>query len=202
MKLLVIGATGGIGTELVTQALQRGHQVTALVRSPERMKASGPGLKVVKGNPLDARELQEQMAGQDAVFSALGSGSLKPKPMYAEFARSAIQASAATGVRRLISVSAAILFPDLGFFGRLIANTFLKNERLSLEAMEKVVKSSSLDWTLVRPPRLTNGPAKGDVRGETNRLPGRLSVARADVAAFMLHEAEHPEHVREVVGVS
>jgi putative NADH-flavin reductase len=110
------------------------------------------------------------------------------------------------GVRRLIIVGVAALFPDIGVFGRLLRSTLLRNVADDSFEMERLVKASGLDWTIVRPPRLTNGPRRERYGLAVDHLPsgasGNAIISRADVAHFMLNELENPAHIRQVVGVA
>ena len=105
------------------------------------------------------------------------------------------------GMRRLLIVSAAILFEDLGLLAAVLRRTLLKNVVIDSGEMERIVTASDLDWTIVRPPRLTNGPLTARYHVADNRFPpGRQTLSRADVAHFLLDELEHRAHVRHVVG--
>jgi putative NADH-flavin reductase len=108
-----------------------------------------------------------------------------------------------TGVRRLLIVSAAMLFPDAGIVPAIVRRTFLRNVAEDSTEMERVVMASGLDWTIVRPPRLTNGALTEDYRVEDGRLPaGRLTISRADVAHFLLDELERGTHIGQIVGMA
>jgi uncharacterized protein YbjT (DUF2867 family) len=109
------------------------------------------------------------------------------------------------GPRRLIVVSAAVLFDDLGVLGGLLRRTLLKNVAEDSAEMERIVMASGLDWTIARPPRLTNGPLTGRYRVENGHLPDRsalASISRADVAHFLLSELEHNTHTHHIVGIT
>ena len=111
----------------------------------------------------------------------------------------------ATGLHRLLVVSAAVLFDDLGIPGRILRRTLLRNIADDSIEMERAVMASGLDWTIARPPRLTNGPLTRRYRIENGHLPDRsafASVSRADVAHFLLGELEHNAHIHQIVGIS
>jgi len=206
LRLLVLGATGGVGRELVEQALLRGHRVTALVRSPEKLEPTSLRLTVVLGNPLDSDTIANLLPGHDAVLSALGPSGLGRTTVVSEGARSTILAMEETGVQRLLIVSVAMLFRDAGLVAAALRNTFLRNVAADAAEMERLVRTSSLDFTIVRPPRLTYGPLSGRVAAADDHLPkgagGTSTASRADVANFMLEELVSNEHVRRVVGVA
>ena len=108
----------------------------------------------------------------------------------------------AAGMRRLLVVSVAFLFPESGFVGALLKNVILRANSADSQEMERVVGSSALDWTIVRPPRLTHGPRTERYRVEDGHLPrGGRVISRADVAHFMLNETEHPAHIGKIVAV-
>jgi putative NADH-flavin reductase len=204
MKLFVLGATGHTGTHIVDIALSRSHHVTAFVRSPEKSTRRDQRLRVVAGNPLDADQLAKEMAGHDAVLSALGvrpPQAFRPHSVVGECAASTVAAMTKTGMDRIVIVSAAVLFPGKGitfaFFRWL-----LKRISRDLETAEDIVRSTPFDWTIVRPPRLTNNPDT-NFRVVRNALPTKGSVAsfRA-VAAFMVDAVEQRAHVRELVGLA
>lgn len=204
MKLYVLGATGHTGTHIIDIALSRSHHVTAFVRSPHKITRRDQRLRVVAGNPLDVDQLAKEIAGHDAVLSALGvrpPQAFRPHSIVGECAASTVAAMTKTDLDRLVIVSAAVLFPGKGitfaFFRWL-----LKHIGRDLETAEEIVRSTPFDWTIVRPPRLTNSP---DVKFRVVRdaLPRNGSVAsfRA-VAAFMVDAAEQRSHIRELVGLA
>ena len=157
MRLFILGATGGTGRQLIDQALVRGHQVTAFVRSPEKLGARPEGLSVQQGDPRDAAALTAALPGHDAVLSALGPPGPRRSTILPESARSTVSAMQSSGMRRLLIVSAAILFEDLGLLAAVLRRTLLRNVVIGSGEMERIVTASDLDWTIVRPPRLTNG---------------------------------------------
>jgi putative NADH-flavin reductase len=205
MKLFVLGATGRTGVELLDLALP-GHEVTAFVRSPDKIVRRDPQLSVVTGSVQEHQQVAAAMAGHDAVISALG-----PHPREAVFGTTLMQESAAStlkamkaaGVRRLLVVSSALLFPGGGplvaFFRTLIGQHVRDSQR-----MEELIAQTDLDWTIARPPRLVLGSEERYV-AEDGRFPAGLSVRAAmswrAVAAFMLHAAEGHLHSRQVVGL-
>ena len=201
MKLFVLGATGGIGAALVDQALARGHSVTAFVRTPEKVTHQDPRLNVVAGDPHDAPALARAMRGHDAVLSALGPRSLRAHGLLSDCARSTVAAMQDEGIRRLVIVSAATLFPDAGLLAALVGRTVLASIVHDERAMEAAVTSDGLSWTIARPPRLTNGPGAGTYRAVEGHAAGTLTIDRADVARFMLDAAEQDTHVGQVVGL-
>ena len=203
MQLVVIGATGGIGRELLRQAKERGHRVTALVRSPEKLGALAEGVNVIRGNPLDAEAVKEVIAGQDAVLSALGPPGIGRSTVQQDGARSIVAAMRSQGMRRLLVVSVAMLFEDFGVLTAIVRNTVLRNVAADSAEAERIIKGSGLDWTIVRPPRLTNRPLTRSYSVADGHMPAGSSglLDRADVAHFLLEEVERRQHVRQIVGI-
>ncbi len=203
-KLFVLGATGGTGRALVEQARQRGHPVTAFVRSPEKVGPPRDGMTVLRGDPRNADELRAALPGHDAVVSALGPLGLGPTTLVGDCARSTVAAMQATGVRRLLVVGVAVLFENDGLLSAIARRTFLRNVARDSAEMEHIVSASGLDWTIARPPRLTDGVLTRAYGVADGRMPpaARLTISRADVADFLLDELEHPAHVRHIVGLA
>jgi putative NADH-flavin reductase len=191
----------------VQQALERGHRVTAFVRTPQKLGGLREGLTAVHGDPRDAEALARALPGHDAVLSSLGPPGVGPSTIISDCARTTVSAMQAVGTRRLLVVGAAVLFEDMGLVTAIMRGTFLRNVTKDQREMERIVTASDLDWTIARPPRLTNGPLTGRYLAEDGRMPrtgvfhATASMSRADVAHFLLEEVEHAAHVRRVVGV-
>lgn len=202
-RLFILGATGRTGRDLLAQARERGYQITAFVRSPQKLGELREGVTVRQGDPRSVVELRHALPGHDAVLSALGPPGLGRTTVLRDCARSTVMAMQAEGLRRLLVISMGALFPDAGIVGALLRNTMLRNIAEDSREMEHIVMSSGLDWTIGRPPRLTNGQLTAQYRIEDNRLPrGSKSLARADVAHFLLSEVERGEHVHKIVGLA
>ncbi len=206
MKLIVLGATGATGLEIVRQAIEHGHFVTAVVRSPERLKPFGDRITVKQGDLLSSAELEQVIKGHDAVLSGFGPRlpiSKDDANLLRQFAAALTSAMLRAGVRRVVVVSVAFLFrdsivPPAYLFGRLLFPSLV----VDAAAMERVFGESELDWTIVRPPRLTDKPYTGKYRVREGHLPRfGFTVSRADVADFMLKAAENHLSSRKIVGV-
>ena len=207
MKLLVLGATGGVGQEIVRQAIERGHHVTAFVRSPDALKPYSDRIAVIKGDPLNSAELGRIIHGHDAILSGLGPRVPLRKEdanLHHRFALALSDAMRQDGVRRAVIISTAFLFkdsiiPPTNLVGRL----FFPDVVADAAEMESIFQKSEFDWTLVRPPRLTNRAQRGRYRVREGHLPGfGFTISRGDVAAFMIKTAENRAFIRKVVGVS
>jgi len=202
MRIAIFGASGGTGRQLVRQALEAGHTVTAVVRDPARLAQSHAALRVSQGNVADTVSVAAAVKDQDAVLSALGTGtSLAHDPVLIHGMKYIIDAMMAAGVRRLIYQSFIGVRESrdaAGWVVRHIARHPLKHQIADHEARERLIVASGLDWTIVRPPTLSNGPLTRRYRGgeeiAAQSLLPRLS--RADVAAFMLEQLTDATHVK------
>ncbi|MFG2356644.1 NAD(P)-dependent oxidoreductase [Streptomyces sp. NPDC048521] len=209
MNLTVFGATGGIGREIVRQALDAGHQVTAVVRDPSRLDLRGDALEVFPADLTDPQRLGGAVAGRDAVLSGLGARGRKNAGDATRLTRTVLRAMEAEGVRRLLVVSAAPVGPapqddgavDRGMRG--LVSAILKDIYADLREMEAELARSSTDWTSVRPPRLQDKPLTGRYRTVVGGFPtkGRF-IARADVAHAMLSMIDDEGTVKQGVGVA
>jgi putative NADH-flavin reductase len=192
MHIIVFGSTGASGKQIVQQALDAGHIVTAVARNSSALTISHANLTVVKGDVLRPQTFIHAVQNQDAVLSALGSRDNKPTVMFSEGMQHIIQAMEKYGVKRIecISASAVETNPKLNFFVRTITKILqriLKNPYSDILKMEQLLKQTNLDWTIVRPPRLTNGALRNKVRFAVNDwLAGCTVISRADLAHFML----------------
>jgi putative NADH-flavin reductase len=220
MKLTVFAATGRIGRQVVAQALAAGHDVTAVVRNPGAL--AGP-VRVVRADlaAADPTALEAAVAGADAVLSGLGPRSRADAGIAATGTRAIVAAMAATSVRRIVVVSAAPVStvaspgrpdppahdPGEGLVMRRVLTPLLRSAIRGvyddLARMEDVLRASGLDWTVVRPPRLTDGPLTGTYRTASGRnLRRGLFVSRADVAHLMLAVLDRPETVGQAIGIA
>lgn len=201
MNLFIVGSTGRTGRLVVEQAISRGHVVTAIVREPGTLDACA-GLRVVVGDPLRAEDLASALAGHDAVISCLGQRSRGDANLLRDAATATLDAMHGAGVRRLLIVSQGLLFASRNPIIALL-RLILARQVADSAAMEERVSASNLDWTVVRPPRLQEGGAPRGYRFKVGARPGGASaMQRADLAAFLLDEAEKEKHTKAVVGVT
>ncbi|HWE94768.1 MAG TPA: SDR family oxidoreductase [Tepidisphaeraceae bacterium] len=204
MRLLILGATGGIGRHLLKIGLGRGHSLTAYVRSPEKVAERHEALRVIKGDLFCPGTLARAIEGNDAVLSAFGPRTIRTTTLRRDFGRTLTAALTESGVTRVQLVSAAFLFENAGGLGALLKPTLFRFMAPDMAAMERELMKEGLQWTVLRPPRLTSGPPTGAYRVADGALPAGSSyaVSRADVADFMIREAEAPKWVRRVVGIA
>lgn len=206
MKLLILGATGGIGVELVGQAIERGHSVTAIVRSDATLQRFATRMRIVSGNLLNGDELAAVMNGHDAVLSGFGPRlpiAKSDAQLLTDFSRALIRAMHQSGVRRAVVVSTAFLFkdsilPPAYLFGRILFPGVVRDAT----GMEATLRASNLNIAIVRPPQLTDKPRTGRYRVRQDHLPFcGFSIPRADVAEFMIRIGEDGTFPGAVVGV-
>ena len=206
MRVVIFGPTGGTGRRLVERAIAEGHEVTAFVRNPSRMTARHQRLKVVVGDAFDPGQVGEAVAGNEAVINVLGSrqpsNPLHPRrpgdPHGVASAGSGniVAAMKEHGLRRLVcqtawGVGESKQDPDLAgaFFMNVLVPPLLRDEYADKEAQEKIVRESDLEWTIVRPMILTNGPWTNIYRVSIDLKPGwRPYISRADVADFLTRQ--------------
>jgi len=221
MKLTIVAATGGIGRQLLAQAIAAGHDVTAVVRNPASL--SGQPVHIVAADlaHADPGALRSAVEGADAVVSGLGARSAADNGVAWAGTRALVEAMRDAGVRRIVVVSAAplgtVASPDRpnppkhdpgdGFLmrhvGARFAKTAFRAHYADLARMEDVLRGSGLDWTISRPPRLTNGPLTGAYRTATDRnVRGGWLVSRADVAHHMLHVLGDPGTIGHAIGIA
>ena len=191
MKILVIGATGPTGRELVTQGIALDHEITAAVRRPE-LASLPKEVRVLRGDVTDAASMAAAVAGQDAVICSLGTKlSRKPTTLLSEGTRNLVAAMNQAGVRRLVCITGMGAGDSKGhggfFYDRIILPLLLKEIYKDKDRQEAMIRESGLDWSIVRPGVLTDGPRTGQFRpllDLTGIKGGKIS--RADVATFIL----------------
>jgi len=204
MKIVVFGATGGTGMEIVKQALAAGHQVTAFVRNPAKMSVQHANLDVFQGDVMDAAAVERAIAGQEAVISALGPTRPPTPGMMETAARNIVAAMKKHGVRRLISTTGAgVRAPQdrpkladnlIKGLLTLMAGAVLRDS----EANVNVIRATELEWTIVRFPRLTDGPHTGRYRVGYLGQDSGIQIARADGADFVLRELAEGKYIRQM----
>jgi putative NADH-flavin reductase len=211
MRITVFGATGGTGRQIVQQALDAGHEVVAPVRNPDRLTVRHERLEVLVGDVLDPPSLAGAVDGADAVISTIGGRSKAERVagLQGPGTRNIIAAMQAAGIRRLLVVSAAPLAdgdPDDTLPFRLVLkpliSRILRTAYADMASMEHAVRDSGLEWTIVRPPQLTNKPRTGSYRTALDRTVRRgYRISRGDLAELLLRSAEDATTVKAVVAV-
>ena len=206
MKVLIIGATGSTGRVLMREALEQGHEVTALARNPSALAPEDHRPRVLQGNALDASEVEAAVAGQDAVLSALGTRSTRPTTLFSQSTHNLISAMNKHGVRRLVCITGIGAGESKGHVGflydRIMLPFVVKNIYEDKNRQEEAIKQSDLEWVIVRPARLTDEAAKGEYRVYLGGSYTAKTISRADVAAFMLAQLTDETYVHKMPVIS
>jgi len=206
MNIVVFGATGKTGLEIVKQALEGGHEVTAFVRDPARLAIENINLNVITGDVFDPASVAQAIKGQDAAVCALGAGSdLKKTTVRTIGTINIISGMQQNNVKRLLVITAMGVgesWDTLSMFNKFFFATLLKSSRVDHEAQETVVKASGLDWTIIRPSGLIDASRTG-VYDFGEDIPAKTSkIARADVADLILKELEQSRHIGKALTIS
>ena len=211
MKIALFGASGGTGTILTNRCLAAGHEVTALLRSPDIFPLRDK-VDVVYGDACDPHAVLETVKGADVVLSALGARSLGKEDVLERGVPNIIAAMQQTGVRRIIVLGSAGALPDSlkkqPFYRRWIVQKILYNSILKWPVASQIFQynalaATDLDWTMVMPPMLRNIAARGRYRIDGEALPRNgSSIPREDVADFMMQQLTDPQWIRKGVYIS
>lgn len=194
MKLVVFGSTGSTGRQVVAQALEQGHDVTAFARSPERLDQEHERLQVVQGDVLDFPSVERAIQGQDAVICTLGMPPMDKSGLRAKGTKNIVRAMEGTGVKRLICQSSVGVGDSSDTLPALmkyvIVPLMLRRAFADHEIQESCIKETQLDWVIARPAALTDGERTGSYQhgyaAEGRTVTNRIS--RADTADFMLKQ--------------
>ncbi len=210
MRVAIFGATGGTGVQLTCQALQRGYQVVALARRPETLRIRHPRLRVVAGDVTVPGAADPVVAGAEVVLSALGIGYRRhATTVYSAGTANILAAMGRANVARVLVVSTsslAIPGPERlteWLVARFLLHPLLRRPYADMLAMERLLRQSAADWTLVRAARLTNGKPRGTWRvAEEGKLSGCWSISRADLASYLLDHAADTRLARATVEIA
>jgi len=208
MQLTLFGASGRTGRHLLEQALAAGHTVQALVRDPNKLTTTNEHLTVMQGNVQDADAVQRVIAGSQAVLSVLGPPSNRPDHQITTGMKHILAAMERHGVQRLIvTVGAGVRDPQdqPGLLDKLIGaavKLFSRHVYQDMLQVDRLVRQSDCDWTIVRVPMLTDGAQNGEVRvGYIGQGTGPR-LARADLAAFMLEQLSDERYLHQAPVIS
>jgi len=206
MKLFLFGATGGTGREVLNQLLRKKFQVMALVRRPEAITISDANLKVIKGNVYNPETYRDALSQCDGVISVLGTGtSRKPTTVYSAGGQHILSVMRNTGKKRLITVTAGACDPadpaTNSFLVKYIVRPLFKNIYSDMRKWETILENSpDIEWTVIRPARLTNGPAKGSYRVQAGYSPkGGSKISRSDLAKFIVEQIGSANYIHQKV---
>jgi len=208
MNILIFGATGPSGRLMVEQALERVHAVTAFVRNPAALSIQSEKFKVVKGDVLDLASVEAAVVGKEAVLSSLGVRKLGKNTILSDGTKNIITAMKKHGVKRFVCMTSLGVGDSKDqpawIFRHFIKPVFLRNIFIDKEVQERLVMESGLDWIIVRPAGLTNGPRTGVYKhwfGQPTQ-PITSKISRADVAEFMLKQLTDDTYLQKTPGQS
>jgi putative NADH-flavin reductase len=208
MRIIVFGASGKTGREIIQQGLERGHDVTAFVRNPVKLKISHERLSVVRGDVMDAASVNAAMAGHDAVLFAVGHRRyFGPSNILSRGTQNVVNAMKTHGVRRIVVESALGVGDSTGrlgvYYTLFVIPFILPFYWHDKGRQERAVRESGLEWVIVRPGQLTNGRKRGQYRHgpKVGNYLWSVSIARADVADFMLNQIGETPYLRTAVAM-
>jgi len=210
MKVAIFGATGGTGRIMIRKALERGHEVTAAARNPSALLGGHERLRVVKADVMQPQTIEAVVEDQDAVSTSVSVDNAlkegrKPTTLFSEGTRNVIAAMKRQGVRRLVCLSSSAVEPDpaLGIiFGKIMRPLLFKEMYADMSRMEREVRSSGLDWIIVRPSTLTDDPASGRYILGIDRIPKGWRIPREDVAEFTLDQLDDDRCLRRAIAIT
>lgn len=208
MKLIIFGSTGGTGSQIVRQALENDHDITAFARKPEKLGLDHPRLTLVEGDVLDLVAVEQAIQGHDAVLCSLGAPVMDRKQLRSCGTRNIIHAMEKAGVKRFICQSGLgcgdshDLLPF--HYKYLIFPLMLRYVYADHEIQERYIRESNLEWTIIRPAALTNGKRTDSYwHGfKVTDKPLTIKISRADVAGFMMKQLEDDTYIQMAPGIS
>jgi putative NADH-flavin reductase len=205
MKLLVVGASHGIGLEILNQGVSAGHHISAFARRPESISLSSETLRIIKGDILDKQSVDEAVKGQDAICITIGvKPTLQPVSVFSEGTKVVVEAMKKHSCKVLICITGIGAGDSRGHGGflydRIINPLLLRKMYEDKDRQEEIVRNSGLEWTIVRPGFLTNGPKTGQYQVLSDMSGVKANkISRADVADFILQEIVQRKHRGDTV---
>ena len=204
MKIIVFGATGGVGKSVVAQALETGMEVTAFVRTPSKLEITHENLKFIQGNAFNQEEVSAAIAGQDAVVSCLGSNQgMKESTEIQEMTKNIVDGMKEHNVERIIYTASAGIHKEIpGVSGKLVM-FMLKNPLKDHRAAVDYIQANGLNYTIVRPMGLTDQPFTAKYRESATSVPEKSrTIPRADVAHFIVKALTGPNYNHASIGIA
>lgn len=205
MRLAVFGGSRGVGRQVIEQALAAGHEVRALLRAPDAFDLAHAQLTIVPGNVLEAADVAACIAGAEAVVCSLGNTKNNPAGVVTTGTKQIISAMQAAEVRRLVvvtSIGVGDSADQVPMAFKLLMKTVLKGVMEDKEGQETAVKASNLDWIIIRPGGLTDGPRTGSYKAGMDKSIRAGQVSRADVAEFVLKQLTEDTYLRQTPAIS
>ena len=206
MRILVLGGTGSVGRVVIEEALRRRHQITVLVRSPQKLADLASRITVLQGDALDVGAVEKAVGGQEAVIQTLGAGNVRHTTLFSTSTRVLLTAMNQLAVRRLICVTGVGAGETKGHGGFLydwiLYPLFTKGIYADKNRQESLIEDSHTDWTIVRPARFRKDKPGGPLRAVTDVGDVTLrGISRLEVAQFLIDELEQNRFVRQSVFV-
>lgn len=204
MKIIVFGATGKTGLSFVKQALDKGNEITAFVRNPDKMKIKNDKLKIVVGSALDKIIVSNAIEGHDAVVSCLGSDAGRAKSVFlTRMTENIVEGMKANNINRIVYMASAGIYKEIpGLTGKIVVY-MLRNALEDHKNATDIIINNNLEYTIARPMGLIDGPKTEAFRKAITGVPkGGLEITREDVAYFLLESITNNEHVNEAVGLA
>lgn len=203
MKILVFGATGGVGQQFVKLALEEGHEVTAFVRTPTKLTISHPQLTVIQGDALDQVATAKAIENQDAVVSCLGTNGLKKSNLLEQMVKNIVDGMKSNGISRIVYTASAGIDKEIPGLSGKIVMMLLKNALEDHRNAVNYIKSNHLYYTIARPMSLNNDELNSTYRETFEGIPsGSRSISRASVAHFLLKSLQDSKYENSSVGIS
>ncbi|MDP4087027.1 MAG: NAD(P)H-binding protein [Bacillota bacterium] len=206
MKILVFGATGPTGQQIVSQGLELGYKMTAFVRNSEKLAIRHPNLTIITGNVVDPKKVQDAVKGHDVIMSALGNGRSLKGDVFSIGSMNIVNAMEESLCKRIIIMSAFGVgnsINEVPILLKIIYKTLLKKTFVDKAIGERYLKQSNLDWTLVHPVILANGPKTTNYKtGKCIDIGEIPKISRADVADFMLKLVDDQTSLRRTHVIS
>jgi putative NADH-flavin reductase len=205
MNIAVFGGTGGTGQWIIKLGIEAGHQITALVRNPDRLDDGSSQTKIIVGNVLDYKKVQESIAGTDAVAVSLGSRSDSPDNIVSQGTQNIIRAMKALDVRRLVvitSLGVGDSKDQVPMAFKLVMKTIMRKIIIDKDRQEQFVRASGLDWVIIRPGELSNDPPTQQYIFGTDPTITAKRVSRADVAEFVIQNLTDNQFLHQAVAIT
>jgi uncharacterized protein YbjT (DUF2867 family) len=185
MRVLVLAATGKLGRAITERLANNGHVVRGFIRRLPDQSLSIPNVEYFQGNALEAESVSMALSGQEVVVNAIGSGTLRKNTVETYTTRVVLDVLNRAGISRYIAMSSGMVSPVSFVFDRLIKPIIFRNLFREHVEREALIRATNLNWTIVRPSRLTDRPARGYVESTTERPKGPITISRKDVADFV-----------------
>jgi putative NADH-flavin reductase len=208
-KIIVFGASGGTGKQVVEQALHRGHHITAVVRNPKSITLRHERLEIIKGDVFRPDTFEKAINGKDVIISCLGIQKQEPTTLYSEGISNILKAMQTAGAHRIVCLSAAavIVPPKSSFLMKFVTKNILqrifRHSYADMLIMEKIVRESNLDWTIIRPPWLRNSRHTRIYRTTINEpLHNPSKLSRADLADYIVNHLNDERTFKALVEIS